>query len=108
MQRLKEQELDRKRGSRAGNKYAPTGASGEDTTWGVAGAGDGAIGDAIETVLRAGDGISFYKARTGNAVCVTILSGDERFKFWCASATEFADTLTRVREQAEQFLAQRP
>lgn len=100
MQRANEAKLEQKLQSRTKSRYSQGDAGDDVLEWSVADAADGLVAETIHSVLAVGDLISFSKARTGCAVNITILSGDERFKFWSGNVNEFELNLHNIQRMA--------
>lgn len=105
MQRAKEADLAKRQQQRGGSRYGSQVTGGEDTAWDIADCLDGTVQDTVSAVLKAGDLISFSKARAGYAVCITVLSGDEKYKFWCGDINECQRVLEMLTKSATEATA---
>jgi len=108
MQRAKEADLSKRQIKRNSNPYGSPTIDNSDTAWDIADCSEGVVAGAISAVLRAGDLISFSRARAGYAVNVSILSGDERYKFWCADINELERQLSKIELTAREAIASNP
>ena len=53
---------------------------------------------AIYTTCARGDAVSFAQSRDYTSVTVTVLSGGDRFKWYCRTASELDDILARLAQ----------
>jgi DNA-binding transcriptional regulator LsrR (DeoR family) len=100
-QRLKEAQLEQRLQQRAARQYGMVAPGGDTPHWDIADVGETLLAETISNVLSAGDLISFSRARTGSAVNVTVLSGDQRFKQWAGTINELVDILEGIRKIAQ-------